>query len=104
MACKIIWSRRALEDLRDIVVYIAAHNQTAAESFGLRLVSKVDLLTNFPRIGRVVPEEHDDDIRELIIPPYRIIYRIMPDDEVVAIARIWHGARGEPEIPRRTED
>jgi toxin ParE1/3/4 len=103
MAFKIIWSRQARDDLRDIVTFIAEHNRLVAESFGFRLISKVDLLAQFPRLGQVVPEEQNENIREIILPPYRIIYRVMAEDQVVAIARVWHGARGEPEIPRRIE-
>jgi plasmid stabilization system protein ParE len=62
-------------------------------------MSKVDVLAQFPQIGRVVPEENDETIRELILRPYRIIYKILAEKETVAIARIWHGARGEPDIP-----
>ena len=103
MAHKIIWSLQARDDLREIVTFIAADNPTVAESFGFRLMSKVDLLANFPQLGRVVPEENDEAIREIILPPYRIIYQVLPAQQVVAVARIWHGARGEPEIPTRLE-
>jgi len=103
MAFKIIWSRQARDDLRDIVSFIAANNRPVAESFGCRLMAKVDLLAQFPRIGRVVPEEQDENIREIISPPYRIIYRVLAENHVVAVARVWHGARGEPEIPNRLD-
>ena len=103
MAGKIIWSLQAREDLRDIVSFIAADNPAAAQSFGLRLMSKVDVLANFPQLGRVVSEEHDEAIRELILRPYRIVYQVLADQQTVAIVRIWHGARGEPEIPHRSE-
>ncbi len=103
MAGKIIWSLQAREDLRDIVSFIAADNPAAAQSFGLRLMSKVDVLANFPQLGRVVPDESDEALRELILRPYRIVYQVLADQQMVAIVRIWHGARGEPEIPHRLE-
>jgi plasmid stabilization system protein ParE len=103
MAFKIIWSRQARDDLRDIVTFIAEDNQPVAESFGFRLMAKVDLLAQFPEIGRMVPEEQDANIREIIFPPYRIVYRVLAENHLVAIARIWHGARGEPEIPSHLE-
>jgi plasmid stabilization system protein ParE len=103
MAHQIIWSLQACDDLQEIVTFIAADNPTVAESFGFRLMSKVDVLAKFPLIGRVVPEESDENIRELILRPYRIIYKVLPAQQVVAIARIWHGARGEPEVPDRLE-
>lgn len=103
MAFKIIWSRQARDDLHDIVTFIAAKNRPVAESFGFRLMAKVDLLAQFPQIGRVVPEKQDENIREIILRPYRIIYRVLAENQVVAIARVWHGARGEPEIPSHLE-
>jgi plasmid stabilization system protein ParE len=99
MAHKIIWSLQARDDLREIVTFIATDNATVAENFGFRLMSKVDVLAKFPLIGRVVPEESDENIREIILRPYRIIYQVLPAQQIVAVARIWHGARGEPEVP-----
>jgi plasmid stabilization system protein ParE len=83
------------------VLFIAADNPKAAEAFGLRLMTKTDSLANFPQLGRIVPEEHNENIREVILRPYRIIYRLIPARQIVAIARIWHGARGEPEVPSK---
>lgn len=103
MAHKIIWSLQARDDLREIVSFIAADNPAAAESFALQLMGKTDSVANFPQLGRVVPEEDDGNIREIILRPYRIIYQVLPAQQVVAIARIWHGARGEPEIASRPE-
>ncbi len=99
MAFKIIWSTQAREDLRDIVTFIAQDNPQTAESFGYLLMSKVDLLAQFPQLGRVVPEEQDENIRELIFRSYRIVYQVLTEHQAVAVARVWHGARGEPDIP-----
>ena len=99
MAFKIIWSEQARDDLQSIVLFIAQDNPPAAESFGYLLMSKVDVLAQFPQIGRVVPEENDENIREIIFRSYRIIYQTLMEKQIVAIARIWRGARGEPEIP-----
>jgi toxin ParE1/3/4 len=103
MAHKIIWSIQARDDLREIVLFIASHNPAAAETFGLRLMTQTDSLINFPLLGRVVPEKKDENLREIILRPYRIIYLVIPAQQAVAIARIWHGARGEPEVPSRLE-
>ena len=99
MAFQIVWSEQARDDLHSIVLFIAQDNPSVAESFGYQLMSKVDVLAQFPQFGRVVPEENDETIREIIFRPYRIIYKVLTEKQTVAIARIWHGARGEPEIP-----
>jgi plasmid stabilization system protein ParE len=56
MAFQIIWSEQARDDLQSIVLFIAQDNPPVAESFGYRLMSKVDVLAQFPQIGRMVPE------------------------------------------------
>ena len=99
MAFQIIWSEQARDDLQAIVLFIAQYDSAVAETFGYRLMSKVDVLAQFPPVGRVVPEEGDEAIREIILRPYRIIYKVLAERQFVAIVRIWHGARGEPEIP-----
>lgn len=103
MAFKIVWSQQARDDLQAIVLFIAQDNPTVAESFGYQLMSKVDLLVQFPHLGRVVPEEGDEAIREIAFRLYRIIYKVMATEQVIGIARVWHGARGEPEIPNKLQ-
>jgi plasmid stabilization system protein ParE len=89
--------------LQSIVLFIAQDNPPVAESFGCLLMSKVDVLAQFPLIGRVVPEENDAAVREIVLRPYRIIYKVFAEKQMVAIARVWHGARGEPDIPGETK-
>ena len=87
MAFKIIWSEQARDDLQSIVLFIAQDNPSVAESFGCWLMSKVDLLAQFPQPGRVVPEENDETIREIIFRSYRIIYKVLA--EKLFISRRW---------------
>jgi plasmid stabilization system protein ParE len=61
-------------------------------------VSKAEALATFPRRERVVPEYEDEDVREIIVFPYRIAYQVSEESHAVAIARIWHGARGKLEL------
>ena len=98
MAYKLIWSPAARDDLHDIVVFIARDNPNRAMSFGYKLISETDSLQDFPELGRTVPEYHNDRIREIIVRPYRIVYRIDHDRKLCQIARVWHSARGLPQL------
>ena len=98
MAYKLIWSPAARDDLRDIVSYIARDSQQRAEAFGYRLMREAEKLADFPELGRMVPEYHLHSVRELIVRSYRIVYRIHSSQQCVEISRIWHGARGTPEL------
>jgi toxin ParE1/3/4 len=98
MAYKLIWSPAARDDLHDIVVFIARDNPNGAMSFGYELISKTDRLQEFPESGRIVPEYRNDNIREIAVRPYRIVYRVDQKRKVCEIARVWHSARGLPQL------
>jgi toxin ParE1/3/4 len=95
MDYKVVWTKTARADLKQLVEYISADNPAAAEHFGLAIIESVG---EFPRIGRVVPEENQELLRELPYSPYRLIYEIHDDSRVVYIVRIWHSYRGSPEV------
>ena len=73
---KILWTDPSIEDLRNLHLYIAKDSEVYASSFVERIILAVEKLTNFPRLGRVVPEAENETIRELLYHNYRLIYRI----------------------------
>ncbi|MCP5444733.1 MAG: type II toxin-antitoxin system RelE/ParE family toxin [Chromatiaceae bacterium] len=86
------WSQRARADIRDLKAYIAKDSPYYARRFTERIVTSVEKLAEFPKIGRPVPEAGGrEDVRELIYQGYRIIYLTRP--ERVFIVTIIHGSR-----------
>jgi toxin ParE1/3/4 len=55
------------------------------------IIAAVERLVDFPESGRVVPEFDDPQLREIIHPPFRIVYRL--DSERARIVRVWRGER-----------
>lgn len=98
MACRLTWSPAARFDLREVFAYIAEDDPVAAGKFIRSLLFAVERLPFFPESGRIVPEFRDPDIREIIRRPCRIVYRISARNGVIEIARVWHAARGIPEL------
>ena len=96
MAYKLTWSPAACDDLHDIVIFIARDNPERAMSFGYQLISETDRLQTFPRLGRLVPEYQNEDLREIILRPYRIVYRLNHERKLCEVVRVWHSARGTP--------
>jgi addiction module RelE/StbE family toxin len=90
------WTEPALEDLRAIVEFISRDSTAYAARIGTRIVEAPRRLRNFPRSRARVPEFDRDDIRELIVRPYRILYAIRRD-ECVVLAVI-HGSRDLPSV------
>ena len=98
MDFELVWTSLARDDLREIVSYVARDNPAAALRVGERILSSVEPLKNMPQMGRKVREREDETIREIIRGNYRIIYRVREDQQAIEIWRIWHGARGTPEL------
>ena len=70
-------------------------------SFGYELISESDRLQEFPDLGRIVPEYRNDDIREVIFRPYRIVYRVNREAKLCEIARTAFSARTTATIDHR---
>jgi len=87
------WTDRAQADLAAAQAFIGGDSPAYASVVVRRLISAVDLLRDFPLIGRMVEEFPDPAIREIVRRPYRIVYRVM-SDEVIHIITIHHSARG----------
>ena len=88
---RVVWSPPADRQVDEAVEYIAQDNPTAALEWLERLLERVKALARFPDSGRVVPEIRREDIREIIVSPYRVMYR--RKDDMVEIAAIRHEAR-----------
>jgi toxin ParE1/3/4 len=98
MACQIIWSQTAVEDLRQIVEFIALDDAGAAASLADRIVRRIERAAELPFSNRAVPEKAEKSIREIIWRPYRIIYQVGGKRDAIHILRIWHAARGVPDL------
>lgn len=91
---KVIWSDDALEDLGQIVSYIANDNPDAALRTGMKIIEHVELLTNFPRMGPVYIA--DESIRLTVTTPYCVYYSYNESKDSIVIEHVWHGARQQP--------
>lgn len=98
MACRIIWSQTAAGDLKQIVQFISRDDDTAAASLADRMLRRIERAAELPFSNRAVPEKAEESIREVILRPYRIIYQIDSRRNVILILRIWHAARGAPDL------
>ena len=88
---KVLWTENALKHLLDIYEYISQNSPTYATRMVDRLTRRSEQIANFPMSGREVPEYEAKDIREVIEKPYRIIYRLNPDQ--IDILAVVHAAR-----------
>ncbi len=91
MAFRIRWAPRAASHLEQICEYISQDSEFYARIFAKKVLAMIEDLPSFPKIGRVVPEYDDPNLREQIYGNYRIVYRLK--DDIIEIAAICHGAQ-----------
>ena len=88
----VVFSESAISDLEDIHAW---YSEQLVPDVGKRLVreifARVEQLADFPESGRVVPEFEMTTIRELIHPPFRLVYRV--DSTSIWIVRVWRSER-----------
>ena len=85
------WTDRAKRDLAQIGDYIAQDNPTAAERWVEALLNLAERAASLPLSGRRVPEIGRDDVRELLLRNYRLVYRVL--DQTIDVLTVFEGHR-----------
>jgi toxin ParE1/3/4 len=88
---RVNWTNTAINHLLSIYEYIAHDSKPYADRLIDKLTRRSEQIAAFPLSGRMVSEYMDENIREVIDRPYRIIYRIHADQ--IDILAIVHGAQ-----------
>jgi toxin ParE1/3/4 len=93
---KIVWSATAIDDLAGLRAYIAQENPTAASDLARTILDSIELLGEFPAMGRPGRVPHT---RELVVTgtPIVIPYRVTAGR--VEIIAVLHGAQRWPPRP-----
>jgi toxin ParE1/3/4 len=85
-------AQSALEDLQAIQAYYK--DQAAphiGDNFVAAILERSELLQIHPDAGRVVPELNLEHIRELIHPPFRVVY--LRQAKEIVLVRVWRSER-----------
>jgi len=72
------WTYQAIEDIHNIAEYISKDSMTYSQVQTQRFFKIAKILETQPSARRIVPEFNDQDIRELVMGNYRIIYPRFP--------------------------
>jgi len=99
-AFKVVWAPVALDDLEEILDYIATRDSPdAAAHIAAKLLKRIDTLASLPARCRVVPELRAlgvRDYRELLVKPYRIVFRL--ERRSVGLVAVVDGRRDLEEL------
>jgi addiction module RelE/StbE family toxin len=90
------WTEQAVADLQSIREFIERDSPRYGRLVAERLFDATERLELFPRSGRIVPELERDDIRELIVGDYRLVYRLEAD--LAVLLTVFRGSRLLPDL------
>ena len=96
---QVFWTDTAKNDLEEIIEYIAQDSLETAIKKYEEIKSTAKKLSIFPEQGRIIPELAEQNIvkyRELIISPWRLMYKI--EKETIYIMAIIDGRRNIEDI------
>jgi plasmid stabilization system protein ParE len=89
---KIYISGSAFDDLERIKEYYTAEGVPhIGDEFVASIIEHIQTLRDNPDIGRIVPEFGEKKIREIIHPPFRIVY--LRELSSVHVIRVWRSER-----------
>ncbi len=89
---RVNWTDQTLNDIENIAQFIEKDSPKYANIQVQRFFDKAKILETHPHTGRIVPEINQDYLKELIQGNYRIIYRIVTDNQIDIIT-IHHSRR-----------
>ena len=93
---RVRWSRRAVADLVEIGDYIARDAPPEARRWVERLRTRAAEAALAPKAGRKTPELDRDDVREVVLKRYRIVYRVRQTG--IVVVTVFEGHRRLPAI------
>ncbi|MFC1777488.1 type II toxin-antitoxin system RelE/ParE family toxin [Pseudomonadota bacterium] len=89
---KIRFTESAINDLRELLLYYEEQLvPQVGQRFVTEILDRIEILTDNPDIGRVVPEFSTDNIREFIHKPFRVVY--LRESSTIFIIRVWRSER-----------
>ena len=87
---RVAWTDRAKHRLRELHDYIAQDSPAIAAQVVRQLVARSRHFGDLPNVGRQVPEYARIDVRELLVRPYRIIYRVDVERDRIDVLTVRH--------------
>jgi toxin ParE1/3/4 len=89
---EINWSPTSVSDIENIAAYIGRDSYQSACAMVGMIFEKAIILERYPKYGKKVPELNNENLREIPVGRYRIIYEIITDTKI-GIVTIHHQSR-----------
>ena len=86
------FAESAISDLEEVIIWFKDQGAPeAGRKLTAEVIAQTERLCLYPDSGRVVPEFGVAFLREIIFPPFRIVYR--REERRVIVVRVWRSER-----------
>ncbi len=86
------FAQSAFDDLEAMMAWYAGEGAPEiGVKFPQEIMAHVQVLSGHPDLGRMVPEFQQPHIREVIHPPFRVVY--WRETDVLTVVRVWRRER-----------
>lgn len=92
---KVRYTATALQEIEDILFYIAKENSSAAFKVSLTIVATIDRVADFPRTA---VETNVPDVSVAPVLPYRYLIFFSVAGDVLIVRNVRHSARRQPDL------
>ena len=89
---ELIWTVKAVEQIEEIGWFIEKDSPFQARRVVQLIIKETRKLKEFSRFGKMIPEVQEDKYREIRVFSYRILYKILNENQI-AIIGVVHGYR-----------
>ena len=72
--------------MSEIFNYLLEYSFAVADKQTDMILEQIDLLSTFPRLGRMVPDYENERLRELVVGDYVVAYYLVSDDQIDILA------------------
>lgn len=95
---KVEFLQSAIDDLEEIVLYIARDSSKSAMKFHDKIIESALRLEEFPKLGRLIPDKKlkENGFRVIVIEKYLLFYKIYGEE--INILRVLRGDRDYPSL------
>lgn len=95
---KVEFLQSAIDDLEEIVLYIARDSSKSAMEFHNKIIESASRLEEFPNLGRLIPSKKlkESGFRMIVVDKYLLFYKIYGNE--INILRVLRGDRDYPSL------
>lgn len=90
---RVDWAQPALDDLHEIYEFIARDSPRYAQLTVERITAVASRLSTFPLLGEKLPEFPHLFYRQIVVGPYRLIYREDGGRDRIIVIGVIHSSR-----------